>query len=236
MIYSILKKIFKKFKATEIYDFNKSNPLGGNGERIDIQNGFKINYESLDLYQKNHFKRYEFAKTIITKDEVCGDFACGTGYGSVMISDKAKLVIGADLDTVVINKIKERYKNVSNVVFINENLLDIEYENFFDTILSFETIEHFEENDIKKILKIFSKSLKKNGKLIFSTPYNQEKSEAALKLGFHLTFNIDEKNISDWLNEASFEIEFLSYQNYDTHLINEFLDKKEFIICVARKR
>lgn len=236
-MYSFLKKALKTIISSrkKTYDFNKSNPLGGDGERVDIQLQKKFNSEKFDIYQKNHFKRYEFAKDIISIGDICGDFACGTGYGSVLISDKADKVIGVDLDSKVINTIKERYKKNSNITFSNENLLNITYEDFFDVIISFETIEHFAERDIKSLLKIFSNSLKKNGKLIFSTPYNQEESDAALKLGFHLTFYIDEEKIKNWLEEAGFKIDTIKYQNYETHLIQDVLDNKEFIICVATK-
>jgi 2-polyprenyl-3-methyl-5-hydroxy-6-metoxy-1,4-benzoquinol methylase len=236
-MYSFFKKVLKKIisSGNEAYDFNRSNPLGGDGERVDIQFQKAFNFEKLDIYQKNHFRRYEFAKEIITKGEICGDFACGTGYGSILISDKANKVIGADLDLKVISTIRERYKAKKNVTFLNENLLNLKYDRFFDTIMSFETVEHFAEEDIKRLLKIFAKSLKKNGKLIFSTPYNQEKSEAAMKLGFHLTFYINEDKIKNWLEAVGLKTEIIKYQNYNTHLIEDILENKEFIICVARK-
>jgi 2-polyprenyl-3-methyl-5-hydroxy-6-metoxy-1,4-benzoquinol methylase len=243
-MHAFLKKVVKKTTSffykknkrnIEVYDFNKSNPLGNNGERVDIQMQTGFDFDKFDMYQKNHFKRYEFARDIISSGDVCGDFACGTGYGSVLISDKAKKVIGADLDSIVINAIKERYKDKTNITFLNENLLDLKFDAMFDTILSFETIEHFAEEDIKLLLRIFANSLNSNGKLIFSTPYMQEKSEAAIKLGFHLTFYIDESKIKKWLNGAGLKIESFHYQNYDCHIIENNLEKKDFIICVAQK-
>lgn len=236
----IVKRVYRRIKnlfsvKEEIYDFDKSNPLGGKGERVDIQLQEKFDFEKMDMYQKNHFRRYEFAKDIINEGDVCGDFACGTGYGSVLISDKANKVIGADLDSHVISVIKERYNEKKNIVFLNENLLNLEYVEVFDTIMSFETIEHFVEEDIKQLLNIFARSLKDKGQLIFSTPYMQEKSEAAMKMGFHLTFYIDENKITSWLMEAGLKLESIKYQNYDTHKIQSDLEKKEFIICVARK-
>jgi 2-polyprenyl-3-methyl-5-hydroxy-6-metoxy-1,4-benzoquinol methylase len=219
------------------YDFNKSNPLGGNGERVDIQLHLndKIDFTKLDLYQKNHFRRYEFAKDIIRFDDVCGDFACGTGYGSVLLSQKAKKVTGADLNEEVIEQIKIRYQNNKKVEFFHGNILHLNYDAAFDAITSFETLEHLEEHAIESALAIFFKALKPDGKLIFSTPYMQERSEDAMKLGFHLTFYIDEQKIKAWLDKAGFQIDILKYQNYETHAIKNDLVKKEFIICVAKK-
>jgi 2-polyprenyl-3-methyl-5-hydroxy-6-metoxy-1,4-benzoquinol methylase len=238
----MLKKIYRKFKTVfrinkknEQYDFNKSNPLGGNGERVDIQFTESLQYDSLDMYQKNHIRRYEFVKKYIGYEDTCGDFACGTGYGTVMLSEKAKMVIGADIDKNVIDIISRRYQENSKVLFLNINLLEIEYKNKFDTIISFETLEHFYEKDMKALLNIFNKALKDDGKLFFSTPYLQEASETAVKMGFHLTFGIDEEKIKKWLSSAGFRIELVLYQNYETHNIEANLLNKDFIICKAVK-
>jgi len=209
--------------------------LNDNGERVDIRYDRNVDFDKLDLYQKSHYRRYEFASNLVPPGGTCGDFACGTGYGSVMLSEKCKKVIGADINSVVIKNIKSRYKTINNVEFHVADLLDLEYENSFESIISFETIEHFREHDIKSLLKVYHKALKPDGRLIFSTPYKQERSDAALKLGFHQTFWINEEIIDQWLKESNFKIEFSKYQNYQTHTIQDCLELKDFIICVAKK-
>jgi len=234
---NILLKLFNRNtpKQPESYDFDKNNPLGDGGERVDFTYSDNLDISKLDLYQQNHIQRYLFAKRIIQQDCDCGDFACGTGYGSVILSKKANSVLGIDLNEKVISEIKKRYQNIQNVSFENKNLLEIDFENKFDTIVSFETIEHFTEENILRLLNLYHKALKDNGQLIFSVPYMQEESENAKKLGFHLTFEINEDKISNWLNEIGFTVEKNYYQNYKTHTIHENLDDKEFIICIARK-
>jgi 2-polyprenyl-3-methyl-5-hydroxy-6-metoxy-1,4-benzoquinol methylase len=209
--------------------------LEDNGERVDIRYDGNLNFDKLDLYQKSHYRRYEFARDLVARGGTCGDFACGAGYGSVMLSEKCKKVIGADIDSVVIKAITSRYKKLNNVEFLVADLLDIGYENVFESIVSFETIEHFREENIKSLLRVYHKALKPSGRLMFSTPYMQQRSDAALKLGFHMTFCINEETIEQWLKEASFEIEFYKYQNYQTHTVEEHLEVKDFIICVAKK-
>lgn len=231
-----IRRIFSKTTKTEIYNFNKLNPLGDNGERVDIQLNKNIDFAKMDTYQKNHWKRYEFAKEVINTGDVCGDFACGTGYGSVLLAAKAKSVIGADLNSKVITTITQRYKDYNNVYFLNVNLLQLSFTNHFDNIISFETLEHFDKGNICRLLSIFNKALKNNGQLIFSTPYMQEKSEEAIKMGFHLTFYISEEKIKKWLHDAGFQVKEIKYQNYETHIIENDLVKKEFIICVAEKK
>lgn len=208
--------------------------LESKGERIDIK--YLEKNILLNQNEKCHLARYNFALSEISGLDTVGDFACGTGYGSVIISKEAKNVIGIDIDAKVIKQIKKRYTNIKNVEFLNLNLLHINYNNIFDKIISFETIEHIEEKQILELLKKFNHALKKDGKIIFSTPYMQEKSKQALKMGFHLTFEIDENKIKDWLKETGFSVEYFRYQNYDTCKITESLEDKDFIICIATKK
>jgi 2-polyprenyl-3-methyl-5-hydroxy-6-metoxy-1,4-benzoquinol methylase len=206
------------------------------GERVDIWYKNRVDFDMLDIYQKSHYRRYEYALTVIKSNELCGDFACGTGYGSVMLAKKAQKVVGADINNEVITAIKERYKKVNNVEFINDDLLNISFNNEFDNVISFETIEHFPEDKILSLLQNFNKSLKSKGKLIISTPYMQERDAAALKLGHHLTFYINEEKINNWFSATGFEPLDFKYQNYETHGIKGDLEKKDFIICIAQKR
>lgn len=213
-----------------------SGSLENKGERVELIYTKNIDFEKLDVYQKSHFRRYEFAKNHIIKDGVSGDFACGTGYGSAMIAENSKYVIGADIDEKVINKIKQRYAKFVNIKYLHLNLLELNFENYFDNIVSFETIEHLNENDIPILFNKFSNALKTNGKFIFSTPFLQVKSKEAIKMGFHLTFNIDEDKIQKWLNEAGFEVVSFNYQSYKDHIIETNKEFKDFIICVANKK
>lgn len=208
--------------------------LGGNGERIVI-NAKAIDYGSFDIYQKSHYRRYEFTKSLVEEGDVVGDFACGTGYGSIMLSEVANKVVSADINAQVIDHIKDLYKNVENVTFTCEDIRALSYVDVFNLIVSLETIEHFEESDIQKVFKIYHTALKPGGKLIFSVPYMQEDSEVAKRMGFHKTFYINESVLLRWLNEAGFALVQILYQDYQTHTLVETLKKKDFIVCVAER-
>lgn len=226
----IFQKIFTKVSRL----FKKN--MDGNGERVDIIYKLNPEFEKFDIYQKSHYKRYEFATNIITPGSVCGDFACGTGYGSVMLAQKAQYVIGADINAEMIKEIKTRYENVQNVEFIVADLLQLSYSSIFDFIISFETIEHFSENDIIKLLRNYKQAMKPNGRLMFSTPYMQEHGPAAQKLGFHKTFEINETKITNWLLATNLKPEYFKYQNYKMHIIQDELSIKDFIICIASQK
>jgi 2-polyprenyl-3-methyl-5-hydroxy-6-metoxy-1,4-benzoquinol methylase len=223
-------KIIKEF-------FKEDRTLEDGGERIEIilDKNCNVDYGTLDMYQKSHLKRYELAQSVANLEMVIGDFACGTGYGTAMLGLKARNVTGIDINKNVIDKISKRYSKFKNLKFVHKSLTKLDFNGEFDLIISFETVEHLEEVDIKKVFKLFNKSLKKNGELIFSVPYMQEKSDVAINLGFHLTFYINEEKLESWLKDAGFEVKNFKYQNYDTHVIENSLEKKDFIICTAIK-
>lgn len=206
--------------------------LENNGERMDID-FYNMNYNNFDMYQKSHYKRYELACKLLSTQDVVGDMACGSGYGSMMLSKHCSEVFGYDIDKTTIEEIQKRYESESSVHFIESNLLNVAEEGKFNKIISFETIEHFTPDEIKSLIPIFHKALKNDGKLIFSTPYNQVENQFSRI--FHRTFYITESVIPELLGDY-FEIEKYYYQDYVSHDVVESITKKDFIICIAKKK
>lgn len=219
-----VNKLQKKFKMG----------LSEGGERIYIS---YLNFDigKLDSYQRAHYERYIFAKEYLKDSDSVADMACGTGYGSLILSEKAKTVDGFDMNNRIIKKISVKYRNFSNVKFINHDLLEPIDGRLFDKIISFETIEHIPVERINALFLNFNRSLKAGGDLIFSAPYMQKSSKVSLEMGFHKTFFINEEMILSWLAESGFLLEDTFYQNYDGFKIEKSPIKKDFIICIARK-
>jgi 2-polyprenyl-3-methyl-5-hydroxy-6-metoxy-1,4-benzoquinol methylase len=230
IIWKKLSKIRRKFFLPFRID--------GRGERVEIDANNLPTFAEMNIYQKSHIKRYEFAQQHLHKEDSCADLACGTGYGTVIMSKKCKHVTGVDVDKRVIKKIKSKYKDNKNVSFVHKNLLKLKTKEIFDSIVSFETIEHLQECDIPKLFSIFNRSLKPKGALVFSTPYKQEATKNALEAGFHLTFGIDETKINEWLKKSGFTPAKFYYQNYSTHTIGSFdqTEPKDFIIATTKKQ
>lgn len=205
--------------------------LENGGERVDID-FYNLNYEFFNIFQKSHYKRYEFAISQLQENEVVGDMACGSGYGSVMLSRNCREVKGYDIDLETIEEIKKRYEKEKNIIFEAKNLLELNDFNIYDKIISFETIEHFSLDEISSLLVKFHKALKHKGKLIFSTPYNQEKCPSSMR--YHKTFYITEDVVNKILNNL-FKIDNFYYQDYDSHDLTKDNQLKHFIVCVAEK-
>ena len=202
------------------------------GERVDIVYDGQINFEKLDLYQKSHYRRYQFACGLIGSDAVVGDLACGTGYGTVMLATVAREAFGYDISPVIA-VVRRRYARVPNASFAQADILQIEADARFDAIVSFETLEHFPPTLVPAVLGTFNAMLRKGGRLILSTPYNQEETDASRM--HHRSFFITEKVLNDWITAAGFSLDRLYYQNYETHEIREHLAAKDFMIAVCGK-
>ncbi len=114
-----------------------------------------------------HLKRYEFSKHYCERKKVL-DAACGVGYGSGYLASAAASVVGIDIDPEAILFAQKRYQTGA----INFFEMDVTKTNFddseFDTICSFETIEHL--SDIPAYLNEMSRLLRKDGTYLVSTP------------------------------------------------------------------
>ncbi len=126
---------------------------------------FDINSE-ISIY---HMQRYMNVLRYC-KDKCVLDAACGEGYGSNIISDVAKNVIGVDISDEAVSNAQTKYKK-DNLTFIKCSVTDIPVESgFFDIVISFETIEHINENDQIKFFEQIKRLLKPDGVLIMSSP------------------------------------------------------------------
>lgn len=210
--------------------------LEDGGERVEIHYAPEgVAYDRLNVYEKNHYRRYEFACSMISPGAVVADWACGTGYGSVMLAQNASSVLGVDISDKVVRTIRRRYAGIKNLRFECSDLLALTCRDELDVIVSFETIEHLPPEDIPKLFDVFNTALKPGGLLVFSTPFKQPASDAALRLGFHRTFGIDEHTIAGWLARTDMRLVQLKYQNYATHDVNEQSSPREMVVGVARK-
>ncbi|MRH43643.1 methyltransferase domain-containing protein [Aquibacillus halophilus] len=122
-----------------------------------------------------HIARYQFVLNFV-KGRVL-DLSCGSGFGTHLIAkDKQSNVdevIGVDIDPKIIKYAKSTYYHPKSF-FQVEDAIDEKLVNklgLFDTIVSFETLEHIEQEE--KILSNYYSLLKKGGTVVISTPFGK---------------------------------------------------------------
>ena len=125
--------------------------------------------EGQEIYLE-HMTRYIFASQFV-ENKVVLDIACGSGYGANhLLKSGAKKVFGVDISEETISYCKERYAN-QELEFLVGDVKKIPIEDkSIDVVVSFETIEHVNEDDQKIFLKEIKRILSPNGIFIVSTP------------------------------------------------------------------
>jgi 2-polyprenyl-3-methyl-5-hydroxy-6-metoxy-1,4-benzoquinol methylase len=153
------KKIFSYLTLHEINETLSPERLNLDKEKLSKYN--------LDI--KKHLIRYNFANLFVKENAEVLDAACGVGYGTKILSQKAKNVIGIDYSKAAIKFADKNYKN-NKINFFESNILNFDYKKRFDTIVSLETLEHLNKLDSIKWIKKCYYLLKKNGIFICSSP------------------------------------------------------------------
>ena len=115
----------------------------------------------------HHLHRYAIALDLV-KDKVVLDIASGEGYGSSLLANEAKKVIGVDIEAKVIEFAKAKYKKANLAFKIGRaDQMPVD-DNSIDVVVSFETIEHHDKHE-EMFLEI-KRVLKPDGVLIMSSP------------------------------------------------------------------
>jgi ubiquinone/menaquinone biosynthesis C-methylase UbiE len=149
-------------------------------ERVEIDQDIKVAKE-FDHQAKGYDKSYTvntyqrkaqgmvIEQTHVKEGMNILDLGCGTGSGTIDLAVKLKgtgKVIGIDLSEKMINEAKNKIDvtNPGNVEFIVGSGHSLEYDNYFDYVISTNAYHHF-ENKIEVFSNVY-KSLKINGVFI----------------------------------------------------------------------
>lgn len=121
---------------------------------------------------REHLSRYIFALQDVPGRDIL-DIACGTGYGSFLMSFWAKSVSGYDYSEEAIEELKDNFDmrcpSFFEVRDLEENTdLSNEMVEDFNVITCFETLEHLANPE--EVIQSISEHLRKGGIFYFSTP------------------------------------------------------------------
>lgn len=149
---------------------------------MDTWSGERQIGQKIDDIEIKHVERYEFAQEYC-KDKTVLDAACGCGYGSYILSNEAKSVLGIDHSQETIDYAR-KFWWAKNIAFSQFDLnTDLTPLGTFDVIVSFETVEHLNISIIQTCQN-FYKVLRPSGLLILSHPEKENPLEKEVPRNF----------------------------------------------------
>ncbi len=115
----------------------------------------------------------KFVKDSDLKNKKVLDIGCGYGWFELnVLKRRVKQVAGIDVTSKDLSTAKNHVKN-KKAVFKVGGALKIPFKsNYFDTVVSWEVIEHIPKNTEDVMFKEINRVLKKKGKFYLSTPYD----------------------------------------------------------------
>lgn len=137
-----------------------------------------------------HIARYNVAAKFVRQGDRVLDAACGLGYGASVLcgNSKAGEIVGIDGSESAVRYASALYGNSFTRFesgFLPETLSRFE-DGYFDTIVSFETLEHVKDPDA--LLKEFYRVLSPGGRIVVSVPndWSDETGEDPNPYHFHV--------------------------------------------------
>lgn len=134
--------------------------LSHSGERPGRGEGFAYD-------EARHLSAYLYAAKLATGHDVL-DAGCGEGFGTEMLAETARRVLGIDYSEEAIAAARSAYR-VPNLEFRQLDVYDLpKLDDRFDLITNFQVIEHLP--DPPRFLEAIRAGLKPDGTLMLTTP------------------------------------------------------------------
>jgi SAM-dependent methyltransferase len=115
-----------------------------------------------------HVFAYEFARRTLSGCGPVLDLGCGEGYGTALLSEAVREIVGLDVDEAAIGRAARQYAS-ANCRFRRYDGEQLPFEDAaFDAVVSFQVIEHVPGDRL--YVSALSRVLKPGGQLILTTP------------------------------------------------------------------
>jgi ubiquinone/menaquinone biosynthesis C-methylase UbiE len=127
--------------------------------------GERVSPDFPDENFENHLKVYHFAKQFASGKDVL-DVGCGTGYGTALLGEVARSIVGVDISGPALAWARKRYPNM---IYRQMDVHKLEFpDNSFDFIVSTENFEHL--RDQKGHALELARVLRPDGLCFLGTP------------------------------------------------------------------
>lgn len=152
--------------------------IGLQAERHELIGVRKFKSREQYVLHLIHSFAYAQAKMFVEDKKVL-DLGCNTGYGTELLSQAAKRVVGVDVSRKAISIAKEKY-NSSNIDFHLVDGKELPFgDGEFDFIISCQVIEHIVDYNV--FLDELKRVLSPTGVAVFTTPNAQLRLDPGMK-------------------------------------------------------
>ncbi len=165
--------------------------LAWTGERLTSETGGQVEIE--------HLHRYFFARSLCRGLDVL-DIASGEGYGAALLAQVARQVVGVEISAEAVAHAQAAYHR-PNLRYQQGDARRIPLPDAsVDVVVSFETIEHFDEHEI--FMKEVGRVLRPDGYLIISSPERDNYSPAGAAPNPHHVRELTRNEFDDILRRS----------------------------------
>ena len=174
-----------------------------------------------------HLHRYEDVVKSLSGNEIILDIACGSGFGTHLLSTHSTgKVFGGDLSSEAISLCEKAWEE-DNLTYKVMDGTQLEFQdNFFDVVVSFETIEH--TTMFNEMIKELKRVAKPNGIIYLSTPNVKINSPTGLVTNPYHT--------QEWNYEEFYKIVNKHFNSYKIlgQKYNRYKNKKSIAFYVEK--
>lgn len=169
--------------------------------------------ESSRAHAENEFfgrdyagSRYHFLAPKLDAGMKILDIACGAGFGSDLLAEKASMVVGVDYLSEYVERAQLRYGARENLTFMQGDAQTFVYQDgaFFDAVLSFHTLEHVPDDEA--MMQNLRSNTRMGGLLVLEVPLLAQRPLGQPINPFHFREYTRER-VLELVENAGFEVQ-----------------------------
>ncbi|OPJ62138.1 class I SAM-dependent methyltransferase [Clostridium oryzae] len=148
--------------------------------------------------------KYAITSKVQVVDKICADLGCGTGFVSLELSEKAKLVFSLDRSRNMLKELNNASQKLGrkNIYPITGSMEEIPlFDNSMDAVFTNMALHHVEKPD--KAIKEMYRILNTDGIVVISD-VKKHNGYWAIEEMHDVWLGFSDKQITDWLSEAGF--------------------------------
>jgi len=159
----------------------------------------------------NHINRYALAvdRLNICDEDYVIDFSCGMGYGSFFLSNRAKYVIGVDVNCEYLDEAIKSYDDKGNLFFMSYDELYDYKGNNWNKGVCIEALEHVPKDKVDDLVSDMLSRLCVGADLFLTMPLGNDEPST------YNRYHLNEMSISTIDNMFKDRFKRMSYEIFD---------------------